>query len=193
MTNKHTITFALSSIKDLEEIREWYAEQQVPDVGERLLGEIVSQVESLADFPETGRIVPEFGVAHLREIVYPPFRIVYRLGENRVRIVRVWRSERLLKLEDEIDARTVAEFHEAYTAGREFLVPDEIMRRELAGESPVKLWREHSGLTQQELAKRAGISKPYLSQIETGKRQGTVETLSAIARSLDVPLDVLTD
>lgn len=96
-------------------------------------------------------------------------------------------------LEDETDARTVAEFHEAYTAGREFLVPDEIMRRELAGESPVKLWREHRVLTQQELANRAGISKPYLSQIETGKRQGTVETLSAIARSLDVPLDALTD
>lgn len=96
-------------------------------------------------------------------------------------------------LEDEADARAVAEFQEAYTAGREFLVPDEIMRRELAGESPVKLWREHRGLTQQELANRVGISKPYLSQIETGKRQGTVETLSAIAHSLDVPLDALTD
>ena len=96
-------------------------------------------------------------------------------------------------LEDEADARVVAEFHEVYTAGREFLVPDEIVRRELAGESSIKLWREHRGLTQQELATRAGISKPYLSQIETGKRQGTVETLSAIARSLDVPLDVLTD
>jgi DNA-binding XRE family transcriptional regulator len=96
-------------------------------------------------------------------------------------------------LEDEADARAVAEFHEAYDAGREFLVPDEIVRRELAGESPIKLWREHRGLTQQELANRAGISKPYLSQIETGKRQGTVETLSALARSLDVPLDVLTD
>jgi len=96
-------------------------------------------------------------------------------------------------LEDELDARTVADFHEAYSAGREFLIPEEIMRRELAGESPAKLWREHRGMTQQELAKRAGISTPYLSQIETGKRQGTVETLSAIARSLDVPLDALTD
>ena len=96
-------------------------------------------------------------------------------------------------LEDEADARIIAEFHEAYTAGREFLVPDEIVRRELAGESPIKLWREYRGLTQQELANRAGISKPYLSQIETGKRQGTLETLSAIAQSLDVPLDVLTD
>ncbi|GAB7024766.1 type II toxin-antitoxin system RelE/ParE family toxin [Geotalea toluenoxydans] len=98
MPRKHTITFAASAINDLEEIREWYAEQQIPDVGARLLREVVSHLERLADFPEAGRIVPEFGVAHLREIIYPPFRIVYRLGENRVRVVRVWRSERLLKI-----------------------------------------------------------------------------------------------
>ena len=98
MPRKLQTTFAASAVKDLEEIREWYAEQQVPDVGERLLGEMVSQVERLADFPESGRIVPEFGVAHLREIIYPPFRIVYRFDDIRVRIVRVWRSERLLKM-----------------------------------------------------------------------------------------------
>lgn len=98
MQRKHSITFAESAINDLEEIRRWYAEQQVPEVGERLIGEVVDQVERLSDFPETGRMVPEFGVAHLREIIHPPFRIVYRLGENRVRIVRVWRSERLLKM-----------------------------------------------------------------------------------------------
>lgn len=96
-------------------------------------------------------------------------------------------------IEDETDAHSVAEFHKAYTAGREFLVPGEIVRRELEGEAPAKLWREYRGLTQQQLAAQAGISKPYLSQIETGKRQGTVETLGAIARALDIPLDVLTD
>lgn len=98
MQRKHSITFAESAIKDLEEIRGWYAEQQVPDVGERLIGDVVDQVERLSDFPEAGRVVPEFGVAHLREIIHPPFRIVYRLEVNRIRIVRVWRSERLLRL-----------------------------------------------------------------------------------------------
>jgi toxin ParE1/3/4 len=83
---------------DLEEIRAWYSGRQVPEVGERLIGEILSQVERLADAPESGRIVPEFSVVHLREIIYPPFRIVYRLEKVKVRVVRVWRSERLLKL-----------------------------------------------------------------------------------------------
>ena len=43
-------------------------------------------------------MVPEFGLVQLREIIHPPFRIVYRLGEGRVRVVRVWRSERQLEL-----------------------------------------------------------------------------------------------
>lgn len=92
------IGFAVSAVKDLEEMRAWYAGQQVPEVGERILREVVSHIETLANFPESGRIVPEFGIAQLREIIHPPFRIVYRIDKARVRIVRVWRSERLLKL-----------------------------------------------------------------------------------------------
>ena len=98
MTSQLAVTFAVSAVKDLEEIQAWYAEQQVPDVGERLLREVLSQVERLAKFPESGRIVPEFSATHLREIIHPPFRIVYRLDKTRVRIVRVWRSERILKM-----------------------------------------------------------------------------------------------
>jgi plasmid stabilization system protein ParE len=98
MPLKLTITFAASPVKDLEEIRAWHADQHVPDAGEQLLREVFTQFERLADFPESGRVVPEFGVVHLREIIHPPFRIVYRLDKTRVRIVRVWRSERLLKL-----------------------------------------------------------------------------------------------
>lgn len=73
-------------------------DQHVPDVGESQLREVIGQVETLAGFPESGRIVPEFGVPQLREIIHPPFRIVYRLDDDRVRVVRVWRSERQLKL-----------------------------------------------------------------------------------------------
>ncbi len=98
MPRNARVSFAVSAIEDLEEIREWYSEQDAPDVGERLLHEIVAQVERLAEFPESGRVVPEFGVSHLREIIHPPFRVVYRLDEGRVRVVRVWRSERLLKM-----------------------------------------------------------------------------------------------
>ena len=97
MPGRHRISLAASAVADLEAIRGWYAQQQVPEIGERLLREVMAHVERLADFPESGRVVPEFGLAQLREIIHPPFRIVYRLDADRVRVVRIWRSERLLK------------------------------------------------------------------------------------------------
>lgn len=121
-------------------------------------------------------------------------QIIEKNGKPEYAVIPYPDYVRLLEaLEDKADSQSIAEFHENYTAGREVLIPAEIVRRELEGESPVKLWREHRGLTQQQLADAAGISKPFLSQIESGKRKGTIETLSAIARSLGVPLDLLTE
>ena len=101
---KVAIQFAESALTDLESIRAWNAEQGVPDVSERLIDEIVASIEALADHPDMGRIVPEFGQPFLRELIRPPFRIVYRRDPKHVRVVRVWRSERLLDVPDE-DAR----------------------------------------------------------------------------------------
>lgn len=96
MTRRHSVSFAESAVRDLEDVREWYTSQQVPEVGERLVREVFERVEQLAEFPDSGRIVPEFDTPWLRELVHPPFRIVYRLDDDRVRVVRVWRSERLM-------------------------------------------------------------------------------------------------
>ena len=98
MAAKRRVTFAPSAVTDLQEIHSWYVDQQVPEVGERLVREIVESVLRLADFPESGRVVPEFGLAALREIIHPPFRVVYQLDHERVRVVRVWRSERLMTM-----------------------------------------------------------------------------------------------
>lgn len=98
MAEQARITFAASAIKDLEDMLAYYTGEGVPDVGKRLTAEIMRSVERLGAHPLSGRVVPEFNVEHLREIISPPFRIVYRHDKNKVRIVRVWRSERLLKL-----------------------------------------------------------------------------------------------
>jgi len=98
MSARVTISFALSAVTDLEHIQAYYNSEGVPDAGKRLAGEIIIQIERLADHPLSGRIVPEFNVEHLREIIHPPFRIVYRYDKKRVHIVRIWRSERQLKM-----------------------------------------------------------------------------------------------
>lgn len=98
MHEKITVSFASSALSDLREMQAWYGAQLVPEIGERFTKEIIEKVEALQAYPDMGRIVPEFDVALLRELIHPPFRIVYRYDGNRVRVVRVWRSERLMKL-----------------------------------------------------------------------------------------------
>ena len=55
-----TIRFAESAVVDLEEIKRWYVEQDVPAVGDRLIAEIFERIEALREHPDIGRIVPEF-------------------------------------------------------------------------------------------------------------------------------------
>lgn len=77
----------------------------------------------------------------------------------------------------------------ALESGEEELIPGEVVFALLDGDNPIKVWRTYRGLTQAELAQKAGISVPYLSQIETQKRTGTTEVLLAIAKALNVTLE----
>ncbi len=90
------IDVAQSARDDLRHILDWYASQEVPHVGKRIVLEIVERVQQLAMFPDSGRVVPEFETPWLRELEHPPFRIVYRRDEAVVTVVRVWRCERLM-------------------------------------------------------------------------------------------------
>ncbi len=76
--------------------------------------------------------------------------------------------------------------------GKTEAVPIALVDAILAGENPVRVWRQYRGLTLAELASQAGVSAPYLSQIETGARAGTVGTLGKLAKALKLDLDDLT-
>jgi DNA-binding XRE family transcriptional regulator len=68
-------------------------------------------------------------------------------------------------------------------------MPMQVVRRIIDGESPVKVIREWRGLTQAELARRAGLHRVQLHDVETGKSRGSVDTLKAIAVALEVGMD----
>lgn len=71
----------------------------------------------------------------------------------------------------------------------EELIPSKVAYALLDGENPIRVWRKYRGFTQQQLADKATISKPYLSQLESGKRNGATEVLQAIALALNVGLE----
>jgi ribosome-binding protein aMBF1 (putative translation factor) len=94
--------------------------------------------------------------------------------------------------EDAADAVQIREGEARVEAGEDESVPIEVTRRLMAGAGPVRVWREHRGLSARALASRAGISTAYLSQIETGKKPGSFDAMAKLARALGVDMEDLT-
>ena len=63
-------------------------------------------------------------------------------------------------------------------------VPDDVVRRTADGVTPLRAWRECRGFSQAQLALLTGISRAYLTQLETGERSGTLEVMARLARNL---------
>ena len=69
--------------------------------------------------------------------------------------------------------------------------PLEIADRLIDGENPIRVFRKYRGMTLNALARAAKLSKGYLSEIETGKKPGSVKALRRIADALGVDVDNL--
>ena len=122
-------------------------------------------------------------------------RITTPAGEELVLLSRA-EYDRLTALaaEADEDAADVAAYDAAMAeiaCGRDGALPGEVSALLLHGASLVTAIRKWRGMKQTELAKRAGLSQGYLSDLESGRRKGAAETLHAIAKALDVPRDWL--
>ena len=69
--------------------------------------------------------------------------------------------------------------------------PAAIAKRLIAGENPILVFRQHRRMTQEALATQAGISEGMVSKIESGFKVGSVATIRAIAKALNVDIDDL--
>ena len=100
--------------------------------------------------------------------------------------------DRLVEIaEDAADARAVEEFKAKLARGEEEMLPSEFVDRLLDGENPIRLWREHRGMSLNELALKADMHRTALSRVEHGHRGVRVETLKGIADALSVTMDDL--
>lgn len=117
--------------------------------------------------------------------------IVTPAGERLVMLPEAEYEALLDAADDASDRAAVQDFQRRLANGKEELVPATVVDRILAGESRIRVWREHRGLTLRTLAETIGVGQPFLSQIETGKREGTLETLRKIAGALSLTLDDL--
>jgi hypothetical protein len=92
--------------------------------------------------------------------------------------------------EDAGTARLVARARKEIAAGGA-VIPLNVVNRIADGENPIRVIREWKDITQLYLAHKTNIGQGYISDLEKGRRRGTVAALKEIARVLDVPLDLL--
>jgi len=71
-------------------------------------------------------------------------------------------------------------------------IPHAVVEANLIGDiSLPRAWREHLGLTQKEVAKKAGMTQAALSQLEKTKARPRKATLEKLARALDLTVEQL--
>jgi len=85
------------AIEDLKNIHNYIA-QESNVFANNMIERLVSRVDQIEQFPESGRIVPEYGKRSLRELLQGSYRIVYQIHREYIGIVRVHHSARLLRL-----------------------------------------------------------------------------------------------
>ena len=114
-------------------------------------------------------------------------KITTPLGEK---LVMLSESEynRLLDLADiAIADRAIANV----AAGRDEFIPSAMVDRLLGGENKLKVWRAHRGVSARNLAEKTGLSPSYISEIESGRKEGSISAMKKIAEALRLDLDDL--
>jgi len=89
------------------------------------------------------------------------------------------------------DAAALARFARRYARGGEETVPAAVVDRLLAGEGPLRVWREFRGMTAAPLAAAVQITPAHISKLESGKGDPSLSLLKKRARALRVDREVL--
>ena len=115
-----------------------------------------------------------------------------------VTLTRAEYAALLARLEDAEDTNVLAAHRERVKeAGEEAALADclpiELVRRMIEGEHPIRIWREHRGLSGQQLAAASGVPQPYISDIELRKKPGSLDAFTKLAKALRVKIDDLVE
>jgi len=91
----YEVVIAPRAIDDLKDIV-FYVTLDRPEAAKRLALALVERTKVLGVFPQSGRVVPEFDRPEIRELILPPYRIVYQVDEvkKQVGVARFWHGAR---------------------------------------------------------------------------------------------------
>ena len=85
------------AVEDLHSIHD-YISKDSKYYADRYIDKLINRVEQLQTHPKSGRVVPEFELDTLRELIEGNYRIVYQINKASISIVRVHHAARDFKL-----------------------------------------------------------------------------------------------
>tara|TARA_R110000868_G_scaffold392051_2_gene662537 strand:+ start:1883 stop:2248 length:366 start_codon:yes stop_codon:yes gene_type:complete len=88
-------------------------------------------------------------------------------------------------LEDFEDIKEIKD----YLDSQEETFPIDVVTDLSNGENPIKIYRNYRKTSQTSLAKKVGVSKQYISQLENNERSGSSKVLKSIASALNIDID----
>jgi DNA-binding XRE family transcriptional regulator len=88
------------------------------------------------------------------------------------------------------DLADIVAFDRAVARGDE-PIPLDAVKRMIDGESPLRVYRGLRGWTQAELGQRANVNRVQITDIEAGRKTGSIETVRKLAQALGVTMDDL--
>ena len=98
-----TVIWSATAQFRLEEIYSWIAADD-KEAAAKLTGRIVDRADQIAAFSMSGRVVPEFNMPQIREVMEGPYRIIYHIGADRIEVLTVLHSSQdmqsMLSVED---------------------------------------------------------------------------------------------
>lgn len=82
------VVWTETALDHLASIRQ-YIGQTSRIYAEQVVSRILDRGKQIEVFPESGRMVPEVGRPEIREVIEPPYRVIYRVTSQRVEVVAV--------------------------------------------------------------------------------------------------------
>jgi addiction module RelE/StbE family toxin len=82
-----------AALNQLEAIRDYLA-QTSPDYARRVIERLVNRCEQIAAFPHSGRMVPEYEIDEVRQVIESSYRLIYLIKEEQVEILAVIHTSR---------------------------------------------------------------------------------------------------
>lgn len=79
------------------------------------------------------------------------------------------------------------------TDERDIWFPNDVVKANVRGDSLIKAWREHFGMTQGELAAKAGIKQPTLARMEKPDATPRQSSLRKLAEAMEITVEQLMD